>query len=187
MSGPGEADRGIPRRWSDVLDRCADVLAQQGLLDLDEAFDLDRFTERLALRRGRPIHLTPIWLPSFDKATVCGVCISTAQADHVFYADTLSALHRTHNAVHELAHLILEHRSVAPLARPTLGPSWVGSAESATSWLSAAGSSYSEQAEDEADAAAAVLLCRWQTRAPQRWVSSSIMRLGAERLADMFR
>lgn len=190
MDHPDAAAGDVPElpRWSELIDRCSAVLAELELVDDSEPFDLEVFRDRLARRRGRPILMTPIRLPADDETTVCGVCISTTQADHVYYGETLSPLHDAHCAVHELSHLILEHRSVAPLARPSLGGMWAGSPRSAQSWLASISSSYDEVAEIEADAMATVVLShRVQDDAPRRWMSSSMMRLGSDRLADAWR
>lgn len=184
--GSGDDGPAGPPRWSDVLRRCEQVLSQQGLLPGPGTFDLDEFTEQLQLSRRRPIHLTPVRMPADSEATVCGVCISSARADYVFYAHTLSALHSTHNAVHELCHLVFGHRSVAPLARPSLASTWARSIEDTATWLGGREPSYDRNAELEADAAAGLLLSRSEVRAPQEWISSSIMHVGASRLLDAF-
>ncbi|QYN41069.1 hypothetical protein K1T35_47870 (plasmid) [Pseudonocardia sp. DSM 110487] len=141
--------------------------------------------------------MTPIRLPALRRPhvgggpleeTLCGMYISTERADHVYYTETLSPLHAAHNAVHELSHLIMGHRSTAPLARPTLGGMWAGSVESVQDWLAGLSSSYCETDEIEAEAMAAVVLSeRVRDGVPRRWISSSMMRVGSDRLADAWR
>jgi hypothetical protein len=145
-------------------------------------FDLERFVKDLMqLRGGREIVLTPISVRA-GAATVCGYCLTLAEWDHVFYAQSRSRLHRTHNAVHELSHLMLGHGSVAPLAvaDPAAGR------RRRADWLGLAEAGYSERSEDEADAAAAILLGSWQESAPRSWVAQSRLSRGAARLADAY-
>jgi hypothetical protein len=167
--------RGAPRSWLDLVDRSAQRLAELGI-SAPVPFDLDRFSRQLVQLRGRQIVLTPISVRA-DSATVCGYCLALADWDHVFYARSRSPLHSMHNAVHELAHLALGHTSVAPLPRPGSGPD---------SWLGLATADYSTRCEDEADAAAAVLLGRWQRPASRSWVRHSTLGRGPARLADAF-
>jgi hypothetical protein len=173
--------RRSPRSWSDLVDRCAHELAGLGI-SAPVPFDLDRFSHQLVQLRGRQIVLTPISVRP-GAATICGFCLTLADRDHVFYARSRSPLHSTHNAVHELAHLVLGHASVAPLPPP--GPAGDG-------WLGLATAEYSARCEDEADAAAAVLLGRWQRPGPDRhagpggWVRHSALGRGPARLADAF-
>jgi hypothetical protein len=144
---------------------------------------MDRFLKHLMQLRGREIVLTPISVRA-DSTTVCGYCLTLARWDHVFYNQSRSPLHRTHNAVHELAHLVLGHRSVAPLTRAQSTPEQATPGQA--SWLGMADAGYSERAEDEADAVAAILLGRWQESAPRSWVAHSTMRRGSVRLADAY-
>jgi|SRR5690606_13227247 len=198
MGRPGEpeASQELPR-WSQLLSRCSARLAELDILRPDEPFDLEVFRSRLADRRGRPIYMTAIRLPPLRRPhprdgepmeeTLCGIHFSTELADHVYYTETLSPLHAAHNAVHELAHLIMGHQSTAPLARPSLG-GWAAAADSVQEWLAGLRSSYREMDEIEAEAMAAVVLSeRVRDGVPRRFVSSSMMRLGSDRLADAWR
>jgi hypothetical protein len=165
--------------WPDLLDRSASTLAGLGVRPRSP-FDLERFLRELVqLRGGREIVLTPISVRS-GGATVCGYCLTTAERDHVYYAQSRSRLHRTHNAVHELAHLLLDHRSVAPLTAPG------GPTDRRRAWLGVADIGYSERSEDEADAAAAILLGSWHETTPRTWVAHSALSRGAARLADAY-
>ena len=165
--------------WPDLLEDSARRLAGLGVRPRSP-FDLERFLHELVqLRGGREIVLTPISVRS-GTATVCGYCLTTADRDHVYYAQSRSRLHRTHNAVHELAHLLLGHRSVAPLAAPG------GSTDRRRAWLGLAEAGYSERSEDEADAAAAILLGSWHETTPRTWVAHSTLSRGAARLADAY-
>ena len=166
--------------WLDLLDQSAGKLNELGVT-APTPFDLETFLRQLIHLRGRQIVLTPIAVRA-DSTTVCGYCLKLARWDHVFYTRSRSPLHRTHNAVHELAHLVLGHRSVAPLARPDPYPA----DQPSDGWLGMADGSYSKRCEDEADAAAAILLGRWQDSAPRSWVAHSTTRRGSVRLADAY-
>jgi hypothetical protein len=184
--GPGAFVRGsrrtltqrhhrAPRSWLDLVDRSAQELGELGI-SAPVPFDLDRFSRRLGQLRGRQIVLTPIAVRP-GPATVCGYCLTLTDRDHVFYARTGSPLHTLHNAVHELAHLALGHASVAPLPRPGTGHD---------SRLGPAAADCSTRCEDEADAAAAVLLGRWQHPAPVSRARCAALGRGPARLADAF-
>ena len=166
--------------WLDLLDESAGKLNALGVR-APTPFDLEKFLRQLMqLRGGRHIVLTPISVRA-DSTTVCGYCLKLARWDHVFYTQSRSPLHRTHNAVHELAHLVLGHSSVGPLSPPAPAAD-----RAQPSWLGLADAGYSERCEDEADAAAAILLGRWQETAPRSWVAHSTMRSGSARLADAY-
>jgi hypothetical protein len=172
--------------WLDLLDQSAQKLHALGV-SAPTPFDLEKFLRQLMQLRGRQIVLTPISIRA-DSSTVCGYCLKLARWDHVFYTQSRSQLHRTHNAVHELAHLVLGHSSVGPLTRPGPGAAVPADQqrEQPASWLGLADAGYSERCEDEADAAAAILLGRWQETAPRSWVAHSTMRRGSVRLADAY-
>jgi hypothetical protein len=157
-----QSHREAPRSWRDLVDRSAQRLGELGI-SAPVPFDLDRFSRRLGQLRGRQIVLTPISVRP-GPATVCGYCLVLADRDHVFYARSASPLHTVHNAVHELAHLALGHAS---LPRP-------------------ATADHPARCEDEADAAAAVLLGRWQRPAAGSWVRHVPLDRGPARLADAF-
>jgi len=59
--------------------------------------------------RGRPIRLSP--MPDGGDSP-CGVWLSTTDADWVFHQVTTSRLHQEHIILHELAHMIFDHKTV---------------------------------------------------------------------------
>jgi hypothetical protein len=170
---------GLPRS-AQLVERVSAELAHQGV-ELPVPFDLETLRRTVERKRQRPLHMNPISLPA-GASTVCGVCICTAEADLVFYGETISELHRTHNAVHELGHLLLGHRSIAALSRPSLGSAWAGSAQLTTSWLGNTTRTYGDQAEREADAVAELALGRWDDAVRSPWSQASVIRAGASRL-----
>jgi hypothetical protein len=76
-------------------------------LDLPVPFDLGQFVVGLERQRQRPIRLRPF---SFGPGCPCGVWISSADADYVYHEAGTTPFHATHIAVHELAHMLLDHQ-----------------------------------------------------------------------------
>lgn len=178
---------GTPR-WPELLQSCAARLHELGV-SAPDPFDLDEFVDHLCdLRGGRKIQLWPFWLPPGGE-TVCGRSIVLHGYDVVYYAHGLSQLATMHNAVHELAHLILGHNSVVGLTRsgPEAALAPDAELERALADSGIALDDDPDQAEREAEATAAVLLGRWDEPAPRPWAARSALRLGAGRLADALR
>ena len=71
------------------------------------------FLTNLAIERNKPIELRPVLLP---PGLPCGMLIDTPAADYIVRGAGLSALHAEHVDMHELGHLLLDHR--APAAAP---------------------------------------------------------------------
>lgn len=70
-------------------------------------FDLDGFCAVVAAHRGRPLTLQPV--PGLSAGAPCGMWISLATADYVFYDPGTSRLHAEHIVLHELSHMISGH------------------------------------------------------------------------------
>jgi hypothetical protein len=83
--------------------RCASHLRS---LDLPVPFNLESFCRSLAERRHRPIVLRAIDGP----AGLGGFWVASSQADYILYQAGTSSLHRLHIILHELSHLICEHK-----------------------------------------------------------------------------
>ncbi len=79
-------------------------------LQVPVPFDLGQFVAGLEAQRGRPIRLRPV---SFGPGGLCGLWIGTAGADYIYHEAGTTPFHATHIAVHELAHMLLDHRSTA--------------------------------------------------------------------------
>lgn len=86
-----------------VRQRCEAKLLELGL---SAPFDVHAFCRSLGAQRGRPIYLRPVSAPTGP----CGLWIERLGADYVFYEEQTSRLHQEHIILHELAHLIWEHR-----------------------------------------------------------------------------
>lgn len=79
-------------------------------LDIPRPFDLDQFLAQVAARRSRMIFVYPF---TSGPGIPCGLWLSTATADHIFCEAGTTPWHRTHIALHELAHILLGHDSAA--------------------------------------------------------------------------
>ncbi|MCQ6553193.1 ParH-like protein [Streptomyces sp. C10-9-1] len=96
----GRPDRRMWRRAGRIVDGLA----------VPTPFDATRFIASLAERRGRPITVLPVDLPSTGP---CGVLVTTDSADYILHTRQTTALHREHILLHEAAHLLLGHDRVA--------------------------------------------------------------------------
>jgi hypothetical protein len=86
-----------------------EVLASIGIPD--PPFDVRVLCDRIAAQRGRPLHLHSVPGISGTDAP-CGVWIATEKADHIFHEAATSPLHQNHIILHEIAHMLLGHRSI---------------------------------------------------------------------------
>ncbi|GAB2879657.1 hypothetical protein [Streptomyces mayteni] len=95
------------REWRRFKARCDELI---GELTVPEPFAIENLAEAVARRRGRPLRLIP--LPGNDTggSGICGVWIALGGADHVYYAPVASPVHQAHIVLHELAHMLLDHR-----------------------------------------------------------------------------
>jgi hypothetical protein len=98
-------------------------------LELPFPFDVHRFCKSVERARGRMIHLIPRALPSGSPS---GLCVSTNADDYVFYESQTSALHQEHIILHEVGHLLCEHRAasvsrdeISELLLPDLDPAMI--------------------------------------------------------------
>src|SRR4051794_28622757 len=79
-------------------------------LDLPSPFDVQTFCHSLEQARGRAIRLVPKALPTGSPS---GLCVSTKTGDYIFYEAQTSPLHQEHIILHEVAHLICDHRAIS--------------------------------------------------------------------------
>lgn len=77
-------------------------------LELPSPFDVEVFCGSLGQSRGRRIRLIPRDLPAGSPS---GLCVSTNAGDYIFYESQTSALHQEHIILHEVGHLLCEHRA----------------------------------------------------------------------------
>jgi hypothetical protein len=73
-------------------------------------FDLGRFVAGLERQWDRPIQLRPF---TSGPGCPCGLWIGTADADYIYHEAGTTPFHRTHIALHEIAHMLLGHRHTA--------------------------------------------------------------------------
>lgn len=115
-------------RFRQLEKECRRLIAD---IEVPNPFDLSVFLSYVAARRGRDLHLHP--QPALD-GTPCGLWLATDRADHVFYAAGTDRLHRQHIILHEVGHMLCDHRSadvavpdlaLADLAMPDLDPATV--------------------------------------------------------------
>jgi hypothetical protein len=83
-------------------------------LDIPRPFDLGEFVARLEYQRNRPILLRPF---RAAPGVPCGLLIATADADYVFHEQGTTPFHATHIKLHELAHILLDHRNGTEVCR----------------------------------------------------------------------
>jgi len=98
-------------------------------LELPSPFDVHEFCQSVERGRGRAIQLLPRALPVGSPS---GLCVSTNARDYIFYESRTSALHQEHIILHEVAHLLCEHRTtsvsreeISGLLLPNLDPGMV--------------------------------------------------------------
>ncbi|CAL9461676.1 hypothetical protein SUDANB95_02635 [Actinosynnema sp. ALI-1.44] len=72
-------------------------------------FDARELCRQVAALRRRPIRL----LPMTGLDDVCGLWIATDTADLIFHESGTSPPHQDHIVLHELAHLLCDHRSAS--------------------------------------------------------------------------
>lgn len=90
------------RQSSDPLEA---ILAK---LRIPQPFELHALLEAVAAERGRPLIIAE--LDEINPAIPCGMWMSTGEADHILYKPAASPILRTQIILHELAHMLLEHK-----------------------------------------------------------------------------
>ncbi|MGW7327880.1 hypothetical protein ACWGIU_04530 [Streptomyces sp. NPDC054840] len=88
--------------------RCRSILRELGVTAPLRVPELCRL---LGEHRGRPIRLVPYSLPVPGPY---GLWIAGAQADFIFYQKETSQAHQDHIVLHEVGHILADHRSDEP-------------------------------------------------------------------------
>lgn len=83
--------------------RCRRLLRE---LQLPQPFSVEALTERLALQRGRPLHVRPLPGDPIPGGPY-GLWLVTADEDYIFYERRTSPLHREHIVLHEIGHMLM--------------------------------------------------------------------------------
>ncbi|MBT2528508.1 hypothetical protein J7E91_24610 [Streptomyces sp. ISL-99] len=78
--------------------------------ELPYPFEVEDLCAAVAVERGRPLRLLPMPAGLASDTGVCGMWVSFGTADLVYYASVTSRPHQTHIVLHELAHILLDHR-----------------------------------------------------------------------------
>jgi hypothetical protein len=105
----------------DVIATRRRLAAIAGELEISAPFVLSEFVARLEHARRRPIVIRPFTQP--EASPVFGLWLAMKNADYIYHADGTSAYHQTHIVLHEIAHLILDHKGTQ---------AWQGSARRLT-------------------------------------------------------
>jgi hypothetical protein len=161
----------------DLWARCEEALRD---LTIPSPFDSGAFLDALAAKRGRRIELVPAPLA---KDTPCGVLISTDDADYIYYAADTTPLHAEHILLHEVGHLVLDHRAdvfdeaVAGALLPNLSPNLIRRMLCRTI--------YSSDNERQAELFASIVLQRAGRSVPRAEVAPDIAD-GLARIASAF-
>ncbi len=90
---------------SKLVERCQARLQD---LEIPRPFTIEAFCRSVSRRRGRPLHLHPLPSPA-ELGGLCGLCVATEDADHVWFQPGTSPFHQAHIILHEFAHLICGH------------------------------------------------------------------------------
>jgi hypothetical protein len=133
--------------------RCAKLV---DMLDIPVPFDVHVLCARVAAARGRSIELRAIPMPAGGP---CGVWVSVAGRDFIFYERHTSGLHQEHIVLHEIGHFLGDHEAgtvldpdISQLLMPDLDPAVVDRVLQRTH--------YSADNEREAETIASLILER---------------------------
>lgn len=95
------------RRMNRVLET---VLAD---IDAPSPFDISKFCDALAHKRGRAIKLVPMspLLDGEHAPPFSGLWLGGKSTDYLFYDDTTSPFHQQNSLLHEVGHMLLDHQA----------------------------------------------------------------------------
>jgi hypothetical protein len=139
---------------------CAALLDE---LDIPVPFDVRELCRRLAVDRGRRMHLVPIALPSNGP---CGAWLSVNDTDYILYEERTSPLHQLHIIMHEIGHIVCRHEATplldhetAMVLMPSLDPNMIARVLGRTS--------YPVHDEQQAEMIASLILQRASRWSPE--------------------
>jgi hypothetical protein len=152
----------------EIRRRCQALVAE---LDIPVPFDAHELCARIATQRGRTVRLRAVSMPADSP---CGIWLSTAGSDYIFYEEHTSRLHQEHIIVHEIGHLLSNHHTtavldpeVSRLLLPNLDPKLVNRVLSRTHYTAAE--------EQKAEMIATLILqraSRWQPES--EWAAPAV-------------
>jgi hypothetical protein len=92
--------------WRRLRRQCLATLAG---FEIPSPFSVEAVCAQVSQRRDRKLHLHPMPFAA-SPGLPCGVWIALPGGDHVFYAKGASAMHQQNIILHELGHVICDHR-----------------------------------------------------------------------------
>jgi hypothetical protein len=81
-------------------------------LGLPHALSVEDLCRHIAARRARPLHLHPL-PPEAAVQGACGLWLATDSEDHIFYEQRTTQVHQEHIILHEIGHMLFNHRTMA--------------------------------------------------------------------------
>ncbi|WP_060575585.1 MULTISPECIES: hypothetical protein [unclassified Pseudonocardia] len=106
-------------RYSTLHRRCAALVHRldRDIGGIPRPFDLDELLDRIERHRERPIdlHATRI------SGGPCGLWLRRDDADVIVYPENTSTVHQTHIVLHEIGHMVCEHRGACALDLGSVG------------------------------------------------------------------
>ncbi|GAV38278.1 hypothetical protein [Streptomyces acidiscabies] len=128
--------------------------ALRGVL-LENPSDVDELCRAIALKRGRPLRVEP--LPEIEATdTPCGIWLEMPDSDFIFHEAAASRRHRSQIVRHELAHMLLNHRS--DQAVEALAASALSEADASQVQRVLGRTAYNCVQEEEAEVAATIMV-----------------------------
>lgn len=121
-------------------------------LDIRPPLDIHELCKRLGEHRGKPIRLIPWELPIPGPS---GVWLSQPDAESIFYQRETTPIHQDHIILHEIGHILADHRNDMTAADAFLDPGPDFPEMLVTQGLQR--TSYSEEYEHEAELVATMI------------------------------
>jgi hypothetical protein len=148
-------------------------------LTLPEPFSLERLRQALQFERGRPLFIRP-WPATRPSDAPLAIWVASDQADMILYAPDVTPTHREHIILHEIAHILLDHKlsddeDATRVLLPDLDPAVVHRILGRTS--------FDSRQEQEAELLATMIVQEVRRRIAMTGVATSGM---LRRLADTF-
>lgn len=108
LAGPAAAKVITAVDWPRLRARCRQQVNHLlGHTGIPDPWDINEFLDRLELHRGRDIDLCAItWSPGDS----CGAWQQHPDHDVIAYAENTSGFHQDHIILHEVGHMISQHR-----------------------------------------------------------------------------
>lgn len=170
-------------QYPELRRRCeARVRELDRRVGLPVPFDVDLLLDRLERDRGRPIDLHPT---TRTAGGACGMWVRERDRDVIAYAAQTSPLHQEHIILHEVGHMVADHRGeclltisdarlLAPHVRPELVEHLFGR------------TAYSSEEEQEAEMIA-TLVRQWSAEHRPQLTDQPLPPEVAERMARVER